>query len=99
MEPGERIAIVGYPEGNELRVETGVALGYSFDPNLAPRELLKATTVIKPGNSGGPALDERGEVVGVAFARELKNDAALVIPIADVLGPAAAPLHPEPGCG
>jgi len=98
VEPGERIAIIGYPEGNELSVTTGEAIGYSTDPDLAQRELLKLTTVIKPGNSGGPAVDERGEVVGVVFAKELKNDAALVIPIADVFGPNAAPLRPEPGC-
>lgn len=98
VEPGERISVAGYPEGNALAVTTGVATGYASDPRLAPRELLKLTTVIKPGNSGGPALDERGEVVGVVFAKELANDAALVIPIADVFGPTAAPLRPEPGC-
>lgn len=98
VEPGERIAVAGYPEGNALSVSTGVAIGYATDPSLAPRELLKLTTVIKPGNSGGPALDERGEVVGVVFAKELANDAALVIPIADVVGPNAAPLRPEQGC-
>ena len=98
VEPGERIAIVGYPEGNELHVATGVAVGYATDPDLAPREILKLTTVVQPGNSGGPAMDEHGEVVGVVYAKELATDQSLVIPIADVFGPTAAGLHPEPGC-
>ena len=98
VEPGERIAIIGYPEGNELDVSTGIAIGYATDPELAPREILKLTTVVHPGNSGGPAVDAQGRVVGVVYAKERANDASLVIPIADVFGPTAAPVHPEPGC-
>lgn len=98
VEPGERIAILGYPEGNELAVSTGVAVGYDFDPDLAPREILKLTTVVKPGNSGGPAVDELGRVVGVVYAKELATSESLVIPIADVIGDDAAPLEPAPAC-
>lgn len=98
VEPGERIAIIGYPEGNELDVATGVALGYATDPELAPREILKLTTVVRPGNSGGPAVDAQGRVVGVVYAKERANDASLVIPIADVFGETAALLRPETGC-
>ena len=96
--PGERIAIVGYPEGNELQAVTGVAVNYAKDPDLAPREILKLTTVVRPGNSGGPALDVRGRVVGVVYAKELATSESLVIPIADVFGAMAAGLRAEPTC-
>jgi S1-C subfamily serine protease len=91
VEPGERIAIVGFPEGERLAVTSGVAVGYGPEPDTPEHEVLKLTTVIKPGNSGGPAIDVHGEVVGVAFAKERDNDEALVIPIQDVmaLGPGA----------
>lgn len=85
VEPGERIAIVGFPEGNELKVSTGVAVGYGPEPDTPAHEVLKLTNVIKPGNSGGPAIDANGEVVGVAFAEEVATDEALVIPIQAVV--------------
>lgn len=98
VEPGERIAILGYPEGNELQVTTGIAVGYQFDPELAPREILKLTTVVKPGNSGGPAVDMFGRVVGVVYAKELATSESLVVPVSDVLGGEAVPLEPAPPC-
>ena len=98
VEPGERIAILGYPEGGELAVSTGVALEYATDPNLAPREILKLTNVVKPGNSGGPAVDQLGQVVGVVYAEEIKTDASLVIPITDAVGPTAVPMQPVLAC-
>lgn len=96
--PGERIAIVGYPEGNELQVVTGVAVDYVTDARLAPREVLRLTTVVRPGNSGGPAMDEQGRVVGVVYAKETATSNSLVIPITDVFGPRAAPLRSQPTC-
>jgi len=98
VEPGERIAILGYPEGGELKVSTGVSLGYATDLDLAPREILKLTNVVKPGNSGGPAVDQLGRVVGVVYAEEIKTDAALVIPITDAVGPTAVPMQPVLAC-
>ncbi|MFZ4434812.1 MAG: S1 family peptidase, partial [Microthrixaceae bacterium] len=80
VEPGERISIVGFPEGEKLAVSSGVAVGYGPEPDEPTHEVLKLTTVIKPGNSGGPAIDVNGQVVGVTFAKELATDEALVIP-------------------
>jgi S1-C subfamily serine protease len=98
VEPGERIAILGYPEGGELAVSTGVSMGYATDLELAPREILKLTNVVKPGNSGGPAVDQLGRVVGVVYAEEIKTDAALVVPITDAIGPTAVPMQPVLPC-
>jgi S1-C subfamily serine protease len=99
VEPGERIAIVGYPEGGVLDISTGVAVEYAPSPDPDdPLEVLKATTVVKPGNSGGPALDVHGRVVGVVFAEELAVDELLVIPIDTVLGIDPADFRPEPDC-
>lgn len=93
---GERIAIVGFPLGQELSISTGVVVGYEPAPEGPPIDVLKTTTVVQPGNSGGPALDMSGAVVGVVFAEEVATDEALVIPIDDVLS--LADFRVESGC-
>jgi S1-C subfamily serine protease len=99
VDPGERIAIVGYPEGGPLSISTGVAVEYAPSPDPEdPVEILKATTIVKPGNSGGPALDDQGRVVGVVFAEELAVDELLIIPIDTVMGIAPADFRAEPDC-
>lgn len=98
VEVGERIAIVGFPEGKELTVSTGVAVGYGPEPDTPTHEVLKLTTIVKHGNSGGPAIDVNGEVVGVVFAEELATDEALVIPIQSVMALTPANFAPQSSC-
>lgn len=99
VESGERIFIVGYPEGNEVSVSSGVAVEYAPSPDPDdPVEVLKATTIIQPGNSGGPAFDVNGQVVGVVFAEELAVDEALIIPIDTVLSMPGSDFVQEPDC-
>jgi len=98
VQPGERIFIVGFPEGEQLAVSAGVADGYGPEPDTPAHEVLKLTTIIKPGNSGGPALDSAGRVVGVAFAEEVKTDEALVIPIQALEALPASAFHSVGTC-
>lgn len=95
---GEIVHVLGYPEGNELTVSSGESMGYSYDSDLAPREILKITAPVKHGNSGGPVVDADGRVVGVIYAEEIATGATLVIPIADVIGPTGVPLAPLVPC-
>lgn len=99
VEPGERIAIIGYPEGDRLAVSSGVAVGYGVEPEAGPGELLKATNIVKPGNSGGPAVDQEGRVVGVVFAEHLARDEALIVPWDVVASLPPGDLVTDPGCG
>jgi len=98
VEPGERIAIVGFPGGDQIAITTGVATGYEPDPERPQDKVLKITTLVKPGNSGGPALDVRGEVVGIVFAEEIATDEALVVPIDTALSLPNGEFRPEPAC-
>lgn len=83
---GERLAIVGFPEGGELQVSTGVVVDQSAaEPGDASSTVIRSTAVIHHGNSGGPVLDMKGRVVGVAYADEVKTDLALIVPAADVV--------------
>ena len=55
---GQKLVAVGYPLGQTaLKVSDGVYAGF--------QERLQHTVSISPGNSGGPLLNERGELVGV----------------------------------
>ena len=98
VSPGETVSILGYPDGNQLQVSSGAALEYVVDLRLAPREILKVTTPVRPGNSGGPVVDRHGKVVGVIYATEIATEDTLVIPIDDVFGPQAVPLEPQRTC-
>lgn len=63
-EEGERIVAIGSPRGLELTVSEGIVSSLRSDPMIGT--LLQITAPISPGSSGGPILNRRGEVVGVA---------------------------------
>ncbi len=81
--PGSSVTAVGFPLGGELRLLPGVLVdevsGAPFD---IPGRVMRLTTEVQHGNSGGPVLDAKGRVVGVVFAIEIRTRLALAIPVA-----------------
>jgi S1-C subfamily serine protease len=61
--PGETVFAIGNPEGLERTISQGIVSGVRKSDN---RDLLQITTPISHGSSGGPILNSKGEVVGVA---------------------------------
>ena len=62
---GDPIYVVGNPRGLEGTFSSGIISGIRKVDNDT---LLQITAPISPGSSGGPVLNERGEVIGVAVA-------------------------------
>jgi S1-C subfamily serine protease len=61
--PGDSVFAIGNPEGLERSISQGVV---SATREIDHRELLQLTASISHGSSGGPIVDAKGEVVGVA---------------------------------
>jgi serine protease Do len=66
LRPGEGVAAIGSPFGLEHSVTAGIvsALGRVLPENsVVP--FIQTDVAVNPGNSGGPLINARGEVVGV----------------------------------
>ncbi len=64
--PGDTLLLVGSPYGLEGTVTTGVVSRISYDQ-------IQTDAAANPGNSGGPAVDAEGHVVGVLLSGGAEN--------------------------
>ena len=65
--PGDRIYAIGSPAGLEKTITSGIvsAMGRRL---LQVGDSLQVDVPLNPGNSGGPLLNEKGDLIGIAFA-------------------------------
>ncbi len=63
---GDWLTIAGYGSG-DYRQASGVCTQYLAPSNDLPYELIELATEARQGDSGGPILNQRGEVCGVLF--------------------------------
>lgn len=63
-EVGERIAVIGSPLGLERTVSDGIVSAVRDIPAFG--KIYQITAPISPGSSGGPVVNMKGEVIGVA---------------------------------
>ncbi|MEI8050855.1 MAG: MarP family serine protease [Actinomycetes bacterium] len=78
---GTPAAVVGFP-GNGSLVNSEAAVSATFDAvgrdiygsSLVTRQVYEITSVVRPGNSGGPLVASDGRVLGVVFSRSTIND-------------------------
>jgi S1-C subfamily serine protease len=78
--PTEIGFVVGYPNGGNLRTmpvsvtSEFESIGTDIDGNgETRREVIVFGGDVKPGNSGGPLLNDQGQVLGVVFAADAEN--------------------------
>jgi serine protease Do len=65
--PGDRIFAIGSPAGLEKTITAGIisAMGRRL---LQVGDSMQVDVPLNPGNSGGPLLDEKGDLIGICFA-------------------------------
>lgn len=102
---GDELLLIGHPGGGRQVLATGPALGYLAPdrlPELEPAgETLRIGALVSPGSSGGPVLDEDGNLAALVFAYEAGAGHALSIPasrLAPLLEQGLDALDPPPGC-
>ncbi len=90
---GDAITVLGYPGvgGDTMTLTTG---RYSGTTRLEGQVWIKTDAQIAPGNSGGPAFDARGRLIGVptavnpitfSDAEDIVGTLGLIVPVSDVV--------------
>ncbi len=75
--PGDALLLVGSPYGLSGTVTTGIV-------SRVTSKLIQTDAAANPGNSGGPAVDQRGHVIGVLVSGILGSGLSFAVPIARV---------------
>jgi S1-C subfamily serine protease len=75
--PGDALLLVGSPYGLSGTVTTGIV-------SRVTSKLIQTDAAANPGNSGGPALDGKGHVIGVLVSGILGSGLSFAVPIARV---------------
>ncbi len=70
-EVGERIMVVGCPMGLEQTVSDGIVSAVREIPDLG--KMIQITAPISPGSSGGPVVNMKAQVVGVATLQAIEG--------------------------
>jgi serine protease Do len=73
LEQGQKLVAMGNPEGLEFSVVEGVVSAIR-ETEIDGVPMLQVALPIERGNSGGPVLNARGEVVGVLTLKSLRTD-------------------------
>lgn len=79
VEQGEDVRAIGFPLssilGENIKATRGTIAGINQEEG---KTVFQIDAAVNPGNSGGPLVNEQGEVVGVIFAKLVDNVATSV---------------------
>ncbi|OHD18633.1 MAG: hypothetical protein A2086_17015 [Spirochaetes bacterium GWD1_27_9] len=67
MKVGDKIYTIGNPIGIKYTVTSGIISNKEIDFFQLGRAF-QIDAAVNPGNSGGPVIDEKGQVIGIVFA-------------------------------
>ncbi len=81
-EEGDALRAFGYPGGGALTVTEGTVEDFEADPRLGNlSKVIRSDVAIEPGSSGGPAVNDDDQVVGVVYAIEVETEKSLIVPV------------------
>jgi S1-C subfamily serine protease len=82
---GAALMVVGYPNGGQQKVVRGELVEYApLERHPDASAVMRLSSPIAPGNSGGPVVDASGTVVGVVFGIETATGDGLAVPASAV---------------
>jgi S1-C subfamily serine protease len=84
---GEDITIIGNPGiGGDVTLQNAVTRGIlSTETTLKGQRFYQLGASVNPGNSGGPAIDSHGDVIGIVTAKAREEEAiSFCIPVEDL---------------
>ena len=98
---GETVFAVGGPEGDPITFTAGMISRFANEPVsfdiYTIAGMIQSTAAIYGGNSGGPLLNDRGQVIGINSAgRADRASVQWAVPINRVAAPAGGRLNPLP---
>jgi S1-C subfamily serine protease len=77
---GEPAVVLGYPEDGPFTIRSArvralrtVSGSNIYGHGSIKREVYIVRAVVRSGNSGGPLIDDSGQVLGVVFATDLRS--------------------------
>lgn len=76
VQQGQEVIVIGYPRASALGSETATVTRGIISALRPAQGYIQLDAAMNPGNSGGPVLNRRGEVVGIAVSS--LREAALV---------------------
>lgn len=71
---GEKVYTIGNVAGEGIAIREGIIAGVTEDPNDPQVEYVRFSAAASPGNSGGPLLNERGEVVALVSKKNFAEN-------------------------
>ncbi len=80
---GNNVFAVGNAYGEGIVIRQGELIGTYPEPEDGKFNLLKSSSDVNFGNSGGPLIDEQANVIGIVIQR--KDNIAYSLPVAEVL--------------
>jgi serine protease DegQ len=83
--PRTHVSVVGFPRGGPLKQRNGIVIDAVAGRRLEETgKVLRITAAVEHGNSGGPVLNDAGQVVGVVYAIEKATGYGLAIPVSSL---------------
>ena len=81
IKAGDEIIVAGSPKGLEGTLSTGIVSAIRDYENYG-QDLVQISAAISPGSSGGPVVNNSGELVGIACSGiESGNDLYFAVPV------------------
>lgn len=83
-ETRDKVAVLGFPFGMPFTVTEGIISNPS--QMLDGRSYIQTDAAVNPGNSGGPMIDEKGNLIGIVSAKfEHADNMGFAIPVNDLV--------------